>query len=88
MCPNSQETADLLKINEEILNGKLHFLCSVISSRERCQRFSPPQISNTSQAGFECAQKLSSGFFECSCAVVITTTPHHGATMKHCYYPP
>ena len=29
MWPNSQETADLVIFPEEILNGKLHFLCSV-----------------------------------------------------------
>ena len=29
MWPNSQETADLVTFTEEILNGKLHFLCSV-----------------------------------------------------------
>ena len=29
MCPNPQETVDLLIFTEEILNGKLHFLCSV-----------------------------------------------------------
>ena len=28
MWPNPQETVDLLKFTEEILNGKLHFLCS------------------------------------------------------------
>ena len=32
MLPNSQETADLVTFTEEILNGKLHFLCSDISS--------------------------------------------------------
>ena len=26
---NSQETADMVRFTEEILNGKLHFLCSV-----------------------------------------------------------
>ena len=29
MQPNPQETADLVTFTEEILNGKLHFLCSV-----------------------------------------------------------
>ena len=29
MCPNPQETADLVTFTEEILNGKLHFLFSV-----------------------------------------------------------
>ena len=29
MRPNPQETADLVTFTEEILNGKLHFLCSV-----------------------------------------------------------
>ena len=28
MWPNLQETADLVTFTEEILNGKLHFLCS------------------------------------------------------------
>ena len=40
--------------------------------------FSPMRlalISDTPLAGFEPAQKLSSGFVECSCAVVMTTTP-------------
>ena len=30
MWPNQQETADLVTFAEEILNWKLHFLCSVI----------------------------------------------------------
>ena len=29
MWPNPQETADLVTFTEEILNEKLHFLCSV-----------------------------------------------------------
>ena len=29
MWPNPQEPADLVTFIEEILNGKLHFLCSV-----------------------------------------------------------
>ena len=29
MSPNLQETADLVIFTKEILNGKLHFLCSV-----------------------------------------------------------
>ena len=29
MWPNPQETADLVTFIEEILNGKLHFLCAV-----------------------------------------------------------
>ena len=30
MWPHPQESADLVTFNEEILNGKLHFLCSAI----------------------------------------------------------
>ena len=30
MWPNPQETADLFTFTEEILNGKLYFLCSVL----------------------------------------------------------
>ena len=29
MWPNPQENADLVTFTEEIVNGKLHFLCSV-----------------------------------------------------------
>ena len=29
MLPNPQETVNLVKFTEEILNGKLHFLCCV-----------------------------------------------------------
>ena len=35
MWPNTQETADLVRFTEEVLNGKLHFLCSD-SVRKRC----------------------------------------------------
>ena len=48
---------------------------SVIFSRDHCQRFPPSQISDTSRAGFEPAQNLSSDLVEWSCAVSITTTP-------------
>ena len=32
MWPNSQFPVDLVKFTEEILNGKLHFLCSATGS--------------------------------------------------------
>ena len=35
MWPNQQETEDLVTFTEEILNGKLHFLCSVIFDEDR-----------------------------------------------------
>ena len=35
MWPNPQETADLVTFTEEILNEKLHLLCSVISCLSR-----------------------------------------------------
>ena len=31
MWPNPQETADLVTLTEEILNGKGHFLCNACS---------------------------------------------------------
>ena len=37
---------------------------SLITSWDYCQRFSPSQISDTLQAGFEPALKQSSGFVE------------------------
>ena len=30
---NPQETTDLVTVTEELLNGKLHFLCSVYPSK-------------------------------------------------------
>ena len=30
MGPNPQEATDLVTITEELLNGKLHFLCSAL----------------------------------------------------------
>ena len=34
MWSNPQETAGLVTFTEEILNGKLHFLCSVVLSMQ------------------------------------------------------
>ena len=34
MLPNLQETVDLVTFTEEILNGKVHFLCSVSVVKE------------------------------------------------------
>ena len=48
---------------------------SFISIRDHCQGSSPSGISNTTQAGFEPAQNLSSGFTQEGCAVVMTTSP-------------
>ena len=46
MQPYPQDTADLVIFTEKILNGKLHFLCSVICQvaqlfrgTERCVKF-------------------------------------------------
>ena len=35
MWPNPQESADLVSFTEEILNGKLRFLCSVHVSKHQ-----------------------------------------------------
>ena len=48
---------------------------SLISSWDPCQRSSPLQISDTSQAEFEHVQNLSSGLVESRFVVVITTAP-------------
>ena len=46
--PNPQETADLVTFTEEILNGKLHFLCSDIKLQQTYffQRYSYGTIAN------------------------------------------
>ena len=59
---------------------------SLISSQGHCQRSSPSGISDTPRAGFQPAQNLSSGFVECSCAVVMTTIPRHYWTDKQKYF--
>ena len=48
MWPNSQGTADLVTFTQEILNGKLHFLCSVMLFLENfiCNNFRRLFISN------------------------------------------
>ena len=38
MRPNPQETAGLITFTEEILNGKLHFLCNVTIAHRICNR--------------------------------------------------
>ena len=35
MSPDLQFTADLVTFSEEVFNGKLHFLCSVIAANFR-----------------------------------------------------
>ena len=37
MWPNPQKTADLVTFTEEILNGKLHFLRSVVNETKICE---------------------------------------------------
>ena len=56
---------------------------SVTSSRNHCQISSRSRIFDTTRAGFEPAQKPSSGLLEWSCAVVITTILHYHYT-KFC----
>ena len=57
---------------------------SLISSREHCQGSSLSRISNMPRTGFERAQNLSSGIFEWSCVLVVTTGPrrHCGFVVK------
>ena len=57
---------------------------SLIPNQDHCQRSSLLQISDTSWAGFEAAQNLSSDIVGKNCAVVIATTPqrHEEAILK------
>ena len=88
----SKVPADLVTFTEEILNGKLHSLCSVncfcgkvnrrkvlsfISSRGHYQRFSPSQVSDTRRTGYEPAQSLTSGVAESIFTTLVTTIPRH-----------
>ena len=51
MWPNPQETADLVTFTEEILNGKLHFLCSGTPESASGQLQNNGQWQNTSVNG-------------------------------------
>ena len=82
------------KLSKVVIMMMMNYFCgmvdrqkafSLISSRNHCQRYSPPRISDASRAGFEPAQSLSSGFVEWSCAVVITTTPRYLLAVKKFY---
>ena len=73
-----------LKVSLMMMMKKMNCFCGMVDRRKafslistwgHCQRSSPSQISDTPWVGFESAQKLSSGFIEWSCALVITTTP-------------
>ena len=62
---------------------------SLISSRDHCQRSSPSRISDTSRAGFELAENLSSGIVERSkikdyqrVIVIIITVIYHLANLE------
>ena len=61
---------------------------SLISNWDHCQRYSPSRTSDTTWAGFEPAQSLSSGLAEWSCAVVITTTPRRYNQKKKMFFVP
>ena len=57
-------------------------MCSLIFSRDHCQRSSQSWTSDTPWAGFEPLQNLSLCLVEWSCAVLKTTTPHHRNTTS------
>ena len=44
MWPNPQETMDLVTFTEEILNGKLHFLCSDVFTVSLIENMALPLI--------------------------------------------
>ena len=60
MWPNPQETADLVTLTEEILNGKLHFLCRVQSwNMQNIAMFKTHTYSESSQRfKTECFAKI------------------------------
>ena len=50
MWPDPQETADLVIFTEESLNGKLHFLCSVLLSKVHSEMIPSNEDKNESAA--------------------------------------
>ena len=61
-------------------------VCSLISSRDRRQRFLQSQIFDIPRAGFEPAQNLISGFAESSYAVTLTVTPGHMSLSRKLHF--
>ena len=61
MWPNPQETADLVTFTEEILNGKIHFLCSAWFSLEPLH-FNPLVIESVKYTTFVIFVELGSIF--------------------------
>ena len=59
MSANPQDTADLVTFTEEILNGKLHFLCSV---RAELTEFFQAQTSDEIGSSFWIKKKTSKSF--------------------------
>ena len=53
MWPNPQFPADLLTFTEEILNGKLHFLCSVRSAADESIPANDPRSTRDSGRGYK-----------------------------------
>ena len=69
MWPNLQDATDLVTFPEEILNGKLHLLCS----GGYCRRFSPSVSFDTPPVWFEPREGLSFKPVEKGYAALITT---------------
>ena len=62
MWPNPQETADLVTFTEEILNGKLHFLCSDHSNTGSFFCNMLPKVNSAIHWNFICPMKSYSFF--------------------------
>ena len=64
MWPSPLETADLVTCTEEILNGKLHFLCSVSETYLEPTQRSKMELFKKMINGFTFSEKAPSEMFE------------------------
>ena len=72
MWPNLQETVHLVKFIEEILNGKLHFLCSELSKNFENEIPSSTLIVDLPWKALAIWQKLrKASFSEVTCSLVL-----------------
>ena len=81
--PQNDQTHSNNSVFLTILWGWRLQALSLISNREHCRRFTPSQLPDPPQAGFEPTQNSSSDYIKWGCAVVIITTPNEDEDKKH-----
>ena len=82
MRPNPQKTADLVTFTEDILNGKLHFLCS---ERFRCSDFPICKVAAHGPKSMAIEQVLTLAEWSRYLPGTSKATHKTGVIMKSCF---